>query len=88
MSTDRNVLAAGSPAAELVGLPDVRCLGRGVPWSRALLCRVRGKDVTVFIEDIHETSEVRDPGDHGTLVIPLWVALGLGLVDLRSARVA
>jgi hypothetical protein len=74
--------------AELVELPDVHCVGRGVACSRALVCRVRGKDVSVFIDDIHETSEVRRPGDHGTLVIPLWVALGLGVVDLRSARVA
>jgi len=88
MLTERTLFAGGTPAADLVELPDVRCLGRGVPWSRALVCRVRGKDVTVFLDDIHETSEVRGPGDHGTLVIPLWVALGLGVVDLRAARVA
>jgi hypothetical protein len=73
---------------ELIRLPDARCLGRGVPVCRALLCRVRGKDVTIYVDDIDETSEVRQPGDHGTLVIPLWVALGLGVADLRSSRAA
>src|SRR5215470_10964241 len=56
MLTERTLFAGGTPAADLVELPDVRCLGRGVPWSRALVCRVRGKDVTVFLDDIHETS--------------------------------
>ena len=67
--------------ADLIQLPHVRCLGRGVPYCRALICRVFGKDVTVSLDDIHETSEVRAPGDYGRLVIPLWVAYGLGIAD-------
>ena len=45
-------------------------------------------DVTVYLDDIHETSEVRQPGDYGTLVIPVWVALGLRLVELVKPALA
>lgn len=71
------------PCEQLVELPDVRCLGRGVPCTHALVCRVGGKEVTIFVDDIQETSEVRQPGDYGTLVIPLWVAVGLGVARLN-----
>ena len=72
---------------ELVELPNVECIGRGVPYRRALLCRVEGKEVTLSVDDIQPTSEVRQPGDYGTLVIPLWVAYGLGVVDRRPVLV-
>jgi hypothetical protein len=74
--------------AELVEIPNAQCIGRGVPYCRALLIRVGEEDVTLSLDDIDERSEVQKPGDHGTLVIPLWVAYGLHLVDVRSRRVA
>ena len=46
------------------------------------------KEVTLSVDDIQPTSEVHQPGDYGTLVIPAWVAYGLGLIDVRPARVA
>jgi hypothetical protein len=72
---------------DVVELSEVKCVARGVPVTRALVCRVRGRDVTVFVDDIQDGSEIRKPGDEGKLVLPLWVAIGLGLVR-PAARIA
>jgi hypothetical protein len=82
----RRFLHPAPDVAELVEIPNAHCLGRGVPYSRALLMRVGGKEVTLSVDDIDESSEVRGPGDVGTLVIPLWVAYGLRVVDLWLRR--
>ena len=84
----RRFLQREGNVSELVALPNVQCIGRDVPYCRALLCRVDGKEVTLSVDDIQPKSDVQKPGDRGTLVIPLWVAYGLHLVDVRPARVA
>ncbi len=47
----------------------------------ALLCRVNGRDVWIPIRQLAVTGAVQKVGDRGKLVIPTWLALGLGLIN-------
>jgi hypothetical protein len=45
-----------------------------------LLCRVGAYRVTIPLLLLQPGTTVRRRGDHGTLVIPRWLAIGVGLV--------
>ncbi len=71
---------------ELVAIPQVHALG-GVELY--LTCRVtmaKGQRSFVFpAGHIAGGSEVQNPGDRGTLIIPRWLARDLGLIALVAS---
>lgn len=62
---------------ETVEFRDVEVLDDAVA---ALLCRIAAKRVTVPSLLLQPGTAVRRSGDRGTLVIPRWLGIGLGLV--------
>ena len=70
-------------AQESVEFADADALGDA---GADLLCRVGDRHVTVPRLLIQPGSAVRQPGDHGRLVIPRWLAIGLGLVSPFGAN--
>ena len=68
---------------DFVTFEEVEVVKRG---DRALLCHVEGKDVWIPYVNIALTDEatIRRAGDCGRLVIPRWLALNLGLVDVAA----
>jgi hypothetical protein len=72
---------------ETVEFGDAEVLDEAVA---GLVCRIATKRVTVPKVLLQSGTAVRRPGDHGTLVIPRWLGIGLGLVwpfSDASARV-
>ena len=72
-------LAFRDPAAdrELVAVSQVVAVSEAI----TLICEVRGRRVGVPLAMIHAASEVRRPGDRGTLIIEAGLARRLNLVD-------
>ena len=67
----------GVMPAELVTFEDVETVAGN---DHGLHVRVAGYDVWLLNEHMAITDGViAKPGDHGRLVIPRWVAIGLGL---------
>ena len=65
-----------------MGIPAVRAISDGL----ALICELAdGRRVGVPKALIEPTSEVRRPGDYGTLFIPVMLARDLGIVDGAGA---
>jgi hypothetical protein len=62
---------------ETIEFADVEVLDESVA---ALLCRIAARRVAVPSLLLQPGTTVRQPGDHGTLVIPRWLGIGLGLV--------
>jgi hypothetical protein len=61
---------------------DVEVLG---DTGAELLCLVAHRRVAVPRLLVQPTSEVQRQGDHGKLVIPRWLAIGLGLASPFSS---
>jgi hypothetical protein len=66
--------ALREPQSSVIG--DVEVLS---DTGEQLVCLVANREVAVPCLLIQPTSEVRHAGDHGKLVIPRWLAIGLGL---------
>jgi hypothetical protein len=68
---------------DLVSIPDVEALGDsdGILLTCRLKRRLSSRVIVVSSAHIDATSEVRRPGDCGTLVIPRLVARDLKLID-------
>lgn len=65
-----------SPFSDLVRVAHVRAVSNGL----ALICELPDRQrIGVPLHLIDKTSEVRAPGDQGTLVIAKWLATDLGL---------
>jgi len=60
----------------IVELPDVEVVKA---TDMALLCLIEGDEHWIPKSQIHRTSEVKDEGDEGTLIIPLWLAEEKGI---------
>jgi hypothetical protein len=56
--------------------------------STGLLCRIKERDVLIPPALVGPGSRIRSAGDRGTLVIPRWLAIGLGLVSPFSPPTA
>ena len=65
--------------AKPVEIDGVRCF-RCSPSGKAILCsnpqdpHDRKSDRWIPVSQIHPDSEVTEPGDEGTLVVPAWLA--------------
>jgi hypothetical protein len=46
----------------------------------SLLCRIGGRQVTIPSLLLQPGTTIRQPGDCGTLVIPRWLGIAVGLV--------
>jgi hypothetical protein len=62
---------------ETVEFADVDVLDEAVA---GLLCQIAARRVIVPSVLLQPGATVRRSGDHGTLVIPRWLGIGLGLV--------
>jgi hypothetical protein len=60
---------------DVVEIPDVEAVD---DTGLTLVCRIRGRRVMIPHLQIHRRSTVRRVGDHGTLVVPRWLAIDLG----------
>jgi hypothetical protein len=66
-----------TPSMETVEFRDVEVLDAK---GEDLRCAVAGKQVVVPLLTVQPESEVHAAGDRGLLVIPRWLAIGLGLL--------
>ena len=64
-----------------VALDTVEALSEGLERDRAVLtCLLGAQRFTIPRYFVLKGSHVQKPGDHGRLVIPRWLASGLGLL--------
>ena len=66
--------------AELVSIENALAISDGL----ALICEVNGRRFGVPLNLISSTSEVKQPGDRGRLVIPERLAFDFGLIAEAS----
>ena len=67
---------------ETVELPDVEVVDQG---RSTLCCLIAARRVTVPSLLVQTGTTVQQRGDRGTLVIPRWLGIGLGVVSPFSA---
>jgi hypothetical protein len=67
-------MRSGVDLAEIEDVESVRAS------ELALLCRVAGREVWIPLSQIDDDSEVWEPEQTGTLVIPEWLAKEKGLI--------